>query len=158
MAEVFLRSMSDDEYHSWYDKAVREYGEGHAASGNITLAEAREMAAKEFADLLPQGPETAGQHLFTITDAASGASVGMIWFAERGAPQVPHAFIYDLIIWESERGKGYGKAAMLAIEPEVLALGLHRIALHVFGSNQTAIGLYEHTGYETTNRIMAKDL
>ncbi len=158
MAEVFLRPMSDEEYRSWYDVAQAEYAQGHAASGYITLAEAQQMAAKEFADLLPQGPATAGQHLFTIADALSGESVGMIWFAERGAPQVPHAFIYDLVIWESQRGKGYGKAAMQAIEPEVLALGLHRIALHVFGSNAPAIGLYEGTGYQTTNRLMAKEL
>ncbi len=116
------------------------------------------MAAKEFQELLPDGPRSREQHLYTIADAETGACVGMIWFAERAAPQVPHAFIYDLVVWERHRGKGYGKAAMLAVEQKVQALGLRRIALHVFGENLSAIGLYDGTGYRTTNRLMAKDL
>ncbi len=158
MAEAVLRPMGEDEYQSWYVAAVEAYAQGHAATGYLTPEEARGMAAKEFQDLLPDGPRSKGHHLYTIADAESGENVGMIWFAERGAPQVPHAFIYDFIVWERHRGKGYGKAAMLAIEPEVQALGLRRIALHVFGENATAIGLYERSGYRTTNLLMAKDL
>ncbi len=158
VAEVSLRPMSADEYRSWYDAAVREYAAGHAESGNISLEEAQQMAKREFEQLLPQGPDTPGQHLFTMADSVSGEPVGTIWFAERGAPQVPHAFIYDIVVSERLRGKGYGKSALLAIEPKVRELGLQRIALHVFGTNKTAIGLYERTGYEATNLLMAKDL
>jgi ribosomal protein S18 acetylase RimI-like enzyme len=82
----------------------------------------------------------------------------MVWFAERGVPEPPHAFIYNIEIDETQRGKGYGKATMLALESEVRALGLHRIGLHVFGHNETAIRLYERSGYHTTNILMAKDL
>lgn len=157
MAQVKLRPTGEDEYRSWYEEAVAEYAQDHAATGYLTPDEAREMAAKEFQGLLPEGLNSKGQHLHTIADAETGACVGMIWFAERGAPQVPHAFIYDVVVWERHRGKGYGKAAMLAVEQEVQALGLRRIALHVFGENPSAIGLYERTGYRTTNRLMAWD-
>ena len=157
-AQVRLRPMSDDEYRSWYDWVVDDYAAGHAATGNITKEAARAMADKEFRQLLPAGVGSLAQHLYTVADAASGAAVGVIWFAERTDGGVPHAFIYNIVVWESHRGKGYGSAAMLAIEPEVRALGLSRIALHVFGSNASAIHVYERTGYSATNILMAKEL
>ena len=150
--------MSDDEYRTWYDWVVGDYAAGHAATGNITEEAARAMADNEFRQLLPDGTGSPAQHLYTVTDAASGQAVGVIWFAERTDGGVAQAFIYNLVIWEAYRGKGYGSAALLAIEPEVRALGLSRLALHVFGSNVSAIHVYERTGYRPTNILMAKDL
>ena len=40
-------------------------------------------------------------------------------------------FIYDIVIEEHRRGKGYGKAALLLLEDRARALGKRRIALHV---------------------------
>ncbi|MDA8346011.1 MAG: GNAT family N-acetyltransferase [Thermaerobacter sp.] len=158
MASAALRPMREDEYHAWYQKAVADYAKDHAAAGNWSAAEALERSKKEFSGLLPQGLASPGQHLYSIVDPDREGSVGMLWFAERGAPETPHAFIYDIVVWEGQRGKGYGKGAMLALEPIVRALGLRRIGLHVFGTNETAIRLYERTGYHATNVLMSKDL
>ena len=158
MADVHLRAMRSEEYDAWYRWAVEDYAATHTASGEYAPQDAAGMAREAFANLLPEGPGTAGHHLYTVTDARNGEAVGVIWFAERRSTGVLQAFIYDIVIWQQHRGKGYGEAAMLAIEREVRALGLHRIGLHVFGHNNTAIRLYERTGYRTTNLLMAKDV
>ena len=68
------------------------------------------------------------------------------------------AYVCDLLIDEGYRRQGYGTQAMRAVEQEVRALGIDRIALHVFGHNHPARALYEKVGYEETNLHMAKNL
>ena len=64
----------------------------------------------------------------------------------------------DIVIDEPYRRRGYGQAAMLALEDSVRSLGLRGIALHVFGHNTAARALYERLGYTVTNINMAKRL
>jgi ribosomal protein S18 acetylase RimI-like enzyme len=66
------------------------------------------------------------------------------------------AFIYDIIIFEEYRRRGYGEATMLAVEEKVREQGLNSIALHVFGHNHAAKTLYEKIGYEITDINMMK--
>ena len=63
-----------------------------------------------------------------------------------------------LTIDEAQRGKGYGKAMMLAAERELVQRGVTKLGLNVFGSNKTAIGLYERLGYEVISQQMTKPL
>lgn len=79
----------------------------------------------------------------------------MIWYALREAEN-NKAFIAENFINENARGQGYGKAAMLAVEAQAKERGLKSIELHVFGFNDTAIGLYRSLGFESTDIIMAK--
>jgi ribosomal protein S18 acetylase RimI-like enzyme len=67
-------------------------------------------------------------------------------------------FIYDIVIEEHLRGKGYGRAALLLLEDVARALGKRRISLHVFAHNDRARRLYEELGYRPTNIVMAKEL
>ena len=66
--------------------------------------------------------------------------------------------IYDFLIYEEHRRKGYGKQTLVALEEKVKELGIETIALHVFGHNQAAIDLYQKTGYKMTNIQMQKKL
>jgi ribosomal protein S18 acetylase RimI-like enzyme len=59
---------------------------------------------------------------------------------------------------EKSRGKGYGKQIMLLLEEKARELGLKSLALHVFGSNQVARGLYEKLGYEVSSLNVTKPL
>jgi ribosomal protein S18 acetylase RimI-like enzyme len=67
-------------------------------------------------------------------------------------------FIYDLRIFDRFQRRGYGRAALLALELLAKELGVARLRLHVFGHNQRAIALYQQAGYTVTNLIMTKDL
>jgi len=56
------------------------------------------------------------------------------------------------------RGHGYGRAALLLLEPLARELGYDAIRLHVFGDNEVARRLYRSTGYTETDVSMLKRL
>ncbi len=67
------------------------------------------------ANLLPDGLRTEGHHFYKAVDVETEKRVGHIWLkVESGDDR--KGFIYDVYIDEGERGKGYGRAMMLALE------------------------------------------
>ncbi len=158
--EIALAVMTPETYGPWLAEAIREYAADLAANNGLSAEAALARSEHDFNELLPQGPATPQQHVFSILAAPEpGAAVrpiGVIWFAERDNP--PTAFVYDFSVEPAYRGRGYGAQALLAIEAKVKALGLKRIGLHVFGKNTGARRLYERLGYQTTNVNMAKEL
>lgn len=157
-ASVLLEPIGEPEFGAWLSRTVGEYAAEKVQAGNYHADEALQRAEQEFRDLLPEGPATPGQHLFSIVDATSGERVGVVWFAEIQRGPRREAFIYDLIVHEPFRRRGYARAAMIALEDEVRRLAIERIGLHVFGHNRAAWALYDQLGYEVTNVNMAKTL
>ncbi|HEX5799326.1 MAG TPA: GNAT family N-acetyltransferase, partial [Gaiellaceae bacterium] len=83
---------------------------------------------------------------------AGGTTVGSVFLGLRDGG----AWLYDITIAEAERGRGYGRAAMVALEDEVRALGFDRVALNVWGGNAVARGLYRSLGYTEDSVHMSK--
>ena len=154
---VQLMPMTESEFNDFRKAAVEEYAQDHVNAGNWDPAEALQKSEQEFQELLPQGIASPDQHLFSIVDDA-GAKVGMLWFAVRYKGSQPYAFVYDFMIDEPFRRKGYGRQAFAVLDEKAKELGLASIALHVFGHNHAAIALYQAAGYEITNLHMAKKL
>ena len=150
-----LTKMSDQEYQFWATRSKVNYAEDKKRANNYTDQEAAEIAEKSFRQLLPDGLNSKDNYLFAMK-CDDGSVVGYLWFGVNGAQENRKAFIYDIIVEEEHRGKGYGRKAMLLAEEEAKKLGLKEIGLHVFGFNKTAINLYESLGYETTDLVMAK--
>lgn len=147
--------MTEDEYKLWYEASWENYKQELIRNG-LTIEEAHKKTDDDFSRLLPGGLKSIDQHLFSIK--AGSTLVGSLWFAERGAPNNRKAFIYDIVLNDSARGKGYGKKAMGLLETEVKKLGLRHIGLHVFGHNLVARSLYEKAGYVITNLNMEKEI
>ncbi len=82
----------------------------------------------------------------------------MIWFAVQADRPHPVAFIYDFVIFEEYRRRGYGEQALLTIEDKVRELGFDTISLHVFGHNRAAQTLYDKVGYAVTDLWMSKKI
>jgi ribosomal protein S18 acetylase RimI-like enzyme len=77
--------------------------------------------------------------------------------------QHPHGdvgvgFIYNIVVDEPYRRRGYGREAMKLAEQEARRNGLHALALNVFGHNRVAHDLYLSLGYRETSIRMKKDL
>lgn len=152
-----LEKMTKAEYDLWAPRCKRDYAQDKVRANRYTLAEANEIAEKDFLRILPDGLNSKDNYLFSIKNQQL-TNVGYIWFCITGAVNNRKAFIYDIIVEERYRGQGFGKKAMLLIEEEVKKLGLKEIGLHVFGFNETAIRLYQSLGYQTTDLVMAKSL
>lgn len=148
--------MTEAEYQVFIERSVREYAENKLEAGMFQPATAIEQSRAEFTALLPQGLATPGQLLYTAFDR-DGAAVGLVWLA-LPSPERSTAWVYELWVEPAARGKGYGRAIMLAGERELAARGVTELGLNVFGSNATARHLYESLGYRVTAQQMAKPL
>jgi ribosomal protein S18 acetylase RimI-like enzyme len=155
---VRLDPITDEEFGAWLLPAVRDLAEQHVVSGQWAAEEALEFAKGQFVRLLPDGARSDQQHLYTIRDAADGAAVGTLWIGMRRKAGELEAYVYDVVVLEGRRGRGYGRAAMLAAADRARELGAHSLGLHVFGHNAVARALYESLGFVATNVSMSLPL
>jgi ribosomal protein S18 acetylase RimI-like enzyme len=156
--DIRLRPLRSDEFDAFLQAARAEYTEDLAANSGRSLAEARAKADADLAALLPAGLATPGQHIEAILDAQHGEHLGRLWFAERSVDGERHIFLYAIEIDEEHRGRGAGRAAMLAFEDEARALGYDLVKLNVFGGNAPARRLYDSLGYAEVAVEMMKRL
>lgn len=152
---VRLDPMNGKEYEEFHAAAVEHYA-GSVAKTGVPFATALAQAAAEIRVLLPDGLETADVLLRTARDGDD--VVGWLWIALPGGNRPTMAWIHNIAVLPEHRGKGYGRAMMLAAEAEVVARGVRRLGLNVFAANTTAVGLYESLGYAVTSQQMAKSL
>ena len=149
---VTLRPMTETEYDDFLRRSVVTFAAEAGPANGLDEAAALELARREFDRLLPDGLATPEQLIWTACDGDE--VIGRLWISlSRTAP-----FIYDVAVLEDQRGKGYGRAIMLAGEDAVRALGYDRLELNVFGVNKTAVHLYESLGYTVLSQQMRKEL
>lgn len=150
--------MTDAEYTAWSAPSIAGYAAEHTKSGRWSAEEALDNARAEFAELLPDGPRTKDHYLYTVRDAADGGSVGMLYINLRPKAGKPECFIYDIVVNEERRGRGYGRATMSACAARARELGAESVGLHVFGSNAVARKLYTSLGFVETDVMMSLPL
>jgi len=138
----------------YLERGIREYAEDHVRNGNWSAEEALERSKKEFEQLLPEGVNSQDQFLFSIVDETDDNKISLLWVQVKDQK----AFIYDFIIDESSRGKGYGKQALVALDEKLKSIEVQSVGLHVFGDNITAQELYKKMGYQITGIHMKKRL
>lgn len=153
-----LVPMSQPEYERWWRGSISSYAEENVAAGRWKEEEAAARSEKEFAELLPDGLATPGNHLFSVVGPDGASPVGVVWFAIREDGGRRYAFVYDFQIFEEHRRKGYGTRALLLLDGRVRELGIDSISLHVFAHNAPARRLYEKAGYRETDVMMTKTL
>ena len=150
--------MTVDEYDAWQHTLAVDYAAEKVAAGTWAAEGAVQRALDESAEMLPDGVDTARMIIFRAI-ADDGRPVGRAWVGldhPRGAPGT--AFLYDIEVDEGERGQGFGRALLAAVEDAVRTAGRSALELNVFRTNDTAVGLYETSGYRTTTQQMRKEL
>jgi ribosomal protein S18 acetylase RimI-like enzyme len=148
--------MRPEEYPAFIAASKTGYAYDMVVHGGMLPAVAEKKSHDDHAAILPEGLGTPGHAIFVIE--AGRDPVGHLWVAERGTPERRTLFVYGVEIDEAQRGRGFGRAAMLLAEGEARARGIGRVELNVFGGNGVARGLYRSLGYVETSVQMAKDL
>jgi ribosomal protein S18 acetylase RimI-like enzyme len=143
--EVTLRPLREEELPAFVERGRADYLRELVEFAGLDPDEAERKAAADFA---PK-PE---HRLYVAEDA--GRAVGVGWLGEmRG-----RAFVYEIWVEPEQRGKGYGRATMLALEEEARRQGFARIELNVWGGNAVARKLYRSLGYVERAVLMSKDI
>lgn len=84
--------------------------------------------------------------LFTASDA--GRTVGMLTLAWYDAPSGRNAWIEDVVVDASQRGRGTGSALVEAAAAHAATIGARRLALTSNPTRTAAHALYLKTGFE----------
>ncbi|MGH3479347.1 MAG: GNAT family N-acetyltransferase [Nocardioidaceae bacterium] len=153
---VRLELMSSEQYEAWLPSAIEGYAQQTSDSGLMAIEPARESAVKQFASLLPDGVATPGHHLLLAYDGEQ--VVGDLWLRIHDEWSARRAFVFNVEVDESQRGRGYGRAIMTAGEDYARQQGVVAMALNVFVQNDVARSLYDKLGYRVTNVNMQKEL
>ena len=146
--------LGDAPYHEYRKDLVRDYAADKVRAGAWSQAESR--AARDVDGLLPEGPATQGRFLYSVRDDSTGTDVGTVWFALRNSGVGRSVWIYDIIINEDFRRRGYASRTLELVEDRAKELGAKSVELHVFGHNHGAQSLYGKMGYNETSITMAK--
>jgi ribosomal protein S18 acetylase RimI-like enzyme len=148
--------MTAQEFAVFRERAVAGYAEQQVRAGEWPAGRAEQLAAEQTDSLLAKGVETPNV-LLVSAETQEGVVVGRAWLALAETVR-EGAWLYDIEIEPSHRGRGYGRALLAALEELALSHGASEIGLNVFAENSAARGLYESSGYEATSLHMRKRL
>lgn len=154
---VDLRTMLPDEFATYLDWAIDDYAAELERNGKATGEAAQGASRASFDSLLPDGLATVGHTILVATNPDDGERVGVLWFGP-STDDPAMAWIYDIMVDEDKRRRGWGRAMMRAFEGEARARGFARAGLNVYGDNHVARRLYESLGYLETARQLHKEL
>jgi GNAT superfamily N-acetyltransferase len=148
-----LRPLRADEWDAFLARAMAFYvGDMVAAGVERDVAQAK--ADRDLETILPDGIETNDQLFYVVED--DGDEAGYLWLADRPGELGRSLFVYAVEIYESHRGRGLGRRAMVFAEEEARRRGIPKVALNVFGGNDGARRLYASLGYRETAVHMEK--
>src|SRR5688572_32069770 len=139
---VKLIPMQQEDFESFLERGIREYADDHVRNENWPAEGALERSKKEFEDYLPNGIDSKDQYLYSIIGGADGNKIGILWVQVKDQK----AFIFDFMIDESFRGKGYGKQALITLDEKLKSMNVEAVGLHVFEDNVIAYELYKKMG------------
>ena len=154
--KINLTTMSSENYKEYLSLAVPDYAKDKVEAGTWQTDEAEELSLQSFNNYLPDGVETANQYLFSIVDSAIEKIVGYLWIHLDKNGASPKIFVYDFIIFEEFRNKGYGKNSLTELEKYAKSIDVTEIGLHVFAHNKIALHTYEKNGFIPTDITMVK--
>jgi len=155
---VATRPMTPAEFAAHAARSVPSYVDDLVRNTAIPRGEAELLARRTFEELLPDGRETADHRFLVATDGETGDRVGILWLATQWRAGARVLWIYDIVVDEPLRGRGYGRALMEHVEELAAADGIDRVELNVFGDNLRARTLYRSLGYTEMSRQMYKTL
>ena len=154
---ITLRPMLPDELDAWHEHHLAAYVAERTAAGERP-DEARRHAEQQHAEWFPHGRLAPGHEV--LVAEVQGERVGIAWWGPhpRRPDELAATFLYDIEVDEDQRGKGYGRGLLTALETRLREGGATELTLNVFGDNDTARRLYLSAGYREVSILMTKPL
>ena len=146
--------MDETSFREYREHLVHDYAADKVRAGVWSAEEAEDRSAKEVDGLLSEGTLTRGHYLYSVRDETVPGEVGILWVSPRDSGR--SLWIYDIIVHERFRRRGYASRILDLVEDKARELGAGKVELHVFGHNHGARALYEKLGYTPTSIVMAK--
>ena len=152
---VRTRPMTEAELTRYFDTAVEDFADETMQADPLQSREDALARSRRMYDaILPEGVATRGHDFLVALDVEDGRRIGMTWlFHEDGA-----GFVYDVVVDEAERGRGYGRALMDAAAAHCRRLDLRVLGLNVFAHNHVARAMYDALGYAVVDDIVQERL
>lgn len=151
---VTLVKMTQPELDEYLQTAIQTLADELRQANGWPFERSMASSAQSFNALLPNRlVDSPNQFLRTIV--ADGTRVGVLWFGIRNDNE---AVVWDILIHPSHRNRGFGKAAMAAMEDELRKMNVSSIILNVFTHNLTARKMYTGLGYSPVATKMSKQL
>ena len=161
---MILRKMTEDEFRAFRKTSTADYAVDLMKGRNIGPEQALMEAEEEFDTDLPNGLDTEYSFVMNIEDENENR-VGWIYFKyyAREDDGQYYVFLEDLLIFESQRRKGFASAAIHEMNTLARKDGCASSVLFVWDHNPGGMSLYEKCGYKPYNReeggtYMAQDL
>ena len=155
---ITLDPMTEEEFAEFIRWVVRDHALQQTRIGKWAPEDALEYAKGELMLALPKGRESQDSYLYAVHDAETGERVGSLWLMLRRRARAPETYIYNIVVDEAKRHRGYGRAMMRETARWARDHGTATIGLHVFGHNDAARALYTSFGFRETNVLMQWDL
>ena len=153
---IEFRKMTQEEFAKFHEDNLEGYAQDIARAFKRPIEGERVRAKEQVTGLLPKGVDTEGHYLFNAIDTKSGNKVGNVWINVDEAKS--RAFLFDIVVYEPFRGKGYGRKIMNLMEKMLKEMKISSVELHVFTYNTVAINLYKTQGYNTASFNMKKSI
>ena len=142
---ISFTPIHEEQFESFFTKTLNHFIEDLQICESISLKEAKTKALSQLSTVLPDGMKSTGHLFFHIVDETQKV-VGYFWLLIK--EEKKEAFVFDVMIHPDQRGKGYGKAAMMLGEEIARENGAEKIWLHVIAQNTVALALYRKLGYK----------
>src|SRR4051812_11377817 len=109
---IRLVPMTQEIFTHWYENAIRDFAADKVEGGQWPAEQAIQRSRESYERLLPEGLNTKNNHIYSVQEQSTGENVGVIWVAITTIDGQTMAFVYDVLIYEQHRRKGYGTQAM----------------------------------------------
>ena len=158
---VHLVPMSPARFPAWLERSRGEYERDLIVTGE-SEEDARRHSAESMENVFPSGGSTPHNADFDLIDEFDRA-VGYLWVGRGGSGGDSSGddaswWIWDVLVDEEHRGRGFGREAMRLAEEYARSQGAKTLGLSVFAFNAAARGLYDSLGYEPVSVKMRKTL
>ena len=153
---VRLEPLGTGRFPAFAEESKRSFAEAQVAAGLMPAADAAAYAEQQLPLLLPDGLGTPGQHIWTVHEG--DAEIGHVWLRVQLEPGGWEAYLLDIALHPDVRGRGLGRATMLAAEEQARGFDARVMLLNVFGYNRPALRLYARLGYQPVAALLARPL